>query len=106
MMGAPMKKLECIIRPDKLTTVEQALRAEHIGGMTITEVKGFGRQRRIASTKIKLEIYAMDMELDTILKVIRHAAYTGKVGDGKIAILPMDNVVRIRTEEQGATALL
>ncbi len=101
-----MKKLECIIRPDKLSVVEQALRAEHIGGMTITEVKGFGRQRRQASTKIKLELYAMDMELEQIVKVIRLAAYTGKVGDGKIAILPMDNVIRIRTQEQGAKALL
>jgi nitrogen regulatory protein P-II 1 len=101
-----MKKLECIIRPDKLTAVEQALRFEHIGGMTITEVKGFGRQRQRASTKIKLELYAMDMELDKILKVIRLAAYTGKVGDGKIAILPMENVIRIRTQEQGAKALL
>ncbi len=101
-----MKKLECIVRPDKLTDVEQALRTERIGGMTISEVKGFGRQRKPASHKIKLEIYAMDMEVEKILKVIRLAAYTGKVGDGKIAILPLDDVMRIRTQEQGAKALL
>ena len=101
-----MKKLECIIRPDKLTSVEQALRTERISGMTISDVKGFGRQRKQAGQKIKLEIYAMDMEVEKILKVIRLAAYTGKVGDGRIAILPLDDVMRIRTQEQGAKALL
>ena len=101
-----MKKLECIIRPDKLTVVEQALRDEHIGGMTISEVKGFGRQRKQATSKIKVELYAMDMELERILKVIRLAAYTGKVGDGKSAILPLDDVIRIRTQEHGAKTIL
>ena len=101
-----MKKLECIIRPDRLTMVEQALRAEAINGMTISEVKGFGRQRRTATTKVKLEIYVMEMELDRVLTVIHRAAYTGKVGDGKIAVLPLDDVMRIRTKERGAKALL
>ena len=101
-----MKKLECLIRPERLTAVEQSLRSEQVGGMTISEVRGFGRQGKPAATKIKIELYAMDLELDRIIRAIRVAAYTGKVGDGKIAVLPLDDVIRIRTQEQGATALL
>ena len=101
-----MKKIECVIRPDKLNRVEQALRNERIGGMTISDVRGFGLQGKQARTKVKIEIYAMEIEVDEIIKSIRLAAYTGKVGDGKIAVLPLDNVVRIRTEEEGAKALV
>ena len=101
-----MKKIECVIRPDKLTSVEQALRAEQVGGMTISEVKGFGRQRKLPTTKIKIELYAMELEVETIVRTIQQAAYTGKIGDGKIAVLPLDHVMRIRTKEEGAAALL
>src|SRR3989338_8327389 len=101
-----MKKIECIIRPDKLASVEQALRHAQAGGMTISDVRGFGRQRKQATSKIKLELYAMELEVDTIVKAIQQAAYTGKIGDGKIAVLPLDNVMRIRTKEEGAAALV
>lgn len=101
-----MKKIECIIRPETLPLVEQALRGERIGGMTISEVKGFGLQRKQARSKVKIEIYAMDLEVERILKTIRLAAFTGQTGDGKIAVLPLENVVRVRTQEQGAKALV
>lgn len=101
-----MKKIECLIRPEKLSLVEQALRNEGVGGMTVSEVKGFGRQRREKSTKARVEVYVMDLEIDRILNAIRRAAYTGDVGDGKIIILPVDEVIRIRTAESGAKALL
>ena len=101
-----MKKIECIIRSERLTVVEQALRSEQISGMTISEVKGFGRQRQRAAAKIKVEIYAIDVEVDKIIRVITQMAYSGKVGDGKIAVLPLDNVIRIRTQEEGAKALV
>jgi nitrogen regulatory protein P-II 1 len=101
-----MKKIECIIRPDKLASVEQALRHAWVGGMTISEVKGFGHQRKPAATKVKIELYAMELEVDTLVKTIQQAAYTGKTGDGKIAVLPLDHVMRIRTKEEGAAALL
>jgi len=101
-----MKKIECVIRPEKLLLVEQALRNEHVGGMTISEVKGFGLQRKEARSKIKLEIYAMEVEVERILRAIRLAAFTGDIGDGKIAVLPLDNVIRVRTQEQGAKALV
>ena len=60
----------------------------------------------MATAKVKLEIYVIEVELDRVLTVIQRAAYTGKVGDGKIAVLPLDDVVRIRTKERGAKALL
>jgi len=101
-----MKKIECVVRPEKLGLVEQALRNEHVGGMTISEVKGFGLQGKQARVKAKIEVYAMELEVEKIVKAIRLAAYTGKVGDGKIAVLPLDNVIRIRTEEEGAKALV
>lgn len=101
-----MKKIECIIRPDRLPLVEQALRNEQVGGMTVSEVKGFGRQRKTASAKIKIEMYVMEMDLHRVLDALQVAAYTGKVGDGKIAVLPLEQVVRIRTQETGAAALL
>ena len=100
-----MKKIECVVRPERAAAVEQALRKAHVGGVTMSEVKGFGLQARAARSKVKLEIYAMDYELEKVLKLIQATAYTGRVGDGKIAVLPLDNVIRIRTQEQGAKAL-
>lgn len=101
-----MKKIECIIRPEKLPAVEQALRKAQVGGMTISEVRGFGLQRKQAAAKVKIEIYAIELEVDHIVESVIEAAYTGKVGDGKIAVLPIDQVMRIRTRERDARALV
>src|SRR3990167_5750397 len=100
-----MKKIECIIRPEKLAAVEHALRYAQAGGMTISEVRGFGLQRKQPAHKIKIEIYAIEMEVDHIVEQIAEAAYSGKIGDGKIAVLPIDHVMRIRTRERDAKAL-
>lgn len=101
-----MKKLECIIRADKVKDVEQALRGAWAGGMTLTDCKGFGAQRaRKLAAKVKVEIYATDLEYDKLAELIRRAACTGEMGDGKIAILPLEQVMRIRTGEKGAKAI-
>jgi nitrogen regulatory protein P-II 1 len=112
-----MKKIEAIIKPHKLDEVQEALRNAGVNGMTVTEVRGFGRQRGHTEIyrgseytvnfvpKVKLEIYADDDQVDGIVKVISQTANTGKVGDGKIAVIPLENVVRIRTGEHGHEAL-
>jgi nitrogen regulatory protein PII len=112
-----MKKIEAIIKPHKLDEVQEALRNAGVNGMTVTEVRGFGRQRGHTEIyrgseyvvnfvpKVKIEIYAADDQVDGILKVITQTANTGKVGDGKIAVFPMENLVRIRTNEHGNEAL-
>ena len=101
-----MKKIECIIRTDKLKDVEAALRGAWAGGMTVTDCKGFGAQRvRKLATKVKVEIYATALEYDKLVELIRKAAHTDEMGDGKIAIIPLDNVIRIRTGEKGAKAI-
>lgn len=101
-----MKKIECLIRPEKLSAVEHALRKAQVGGMTITGVRGFGLQRKQAVDKVKIEIYAIEFEVDNIVETVAQAAFTGKVGDGKIAVLPIDQVMRIRTRERDAKALI
>jgi nitrogen regulatory protein P-II 1 len=112
-----MKKIEAIIKPHKLDEVQDALRNGGVNGMTVTEVRGFGRQRGHTEIyrgseytvnfvpKVKIEIYADDDQTDGIVKIISQIANTGKVGDGKIAVLPLENVVRIRTGENGREAL-
>ena len=74
--------------------------------MTITEVRGFGLQRKQALNKVKIEIYAIEMEVAQIVETIAQSAYSGKIGDGKIAVLPIDQVMRIRTRERDARALV
>ena len=112
-----MKKIEAIIKPHKLDDVQEALRNAGVNGMTVTEVRGFGRQRGHTEIyrgseytvnfvpKVKLEILLADDQVDAVVKVLAETANTGKVGDGKIAVLPVDNVLRIRTGEQGNEAL-
>jgi nitrogen regulatory protein P-II 1 len=112
-----MKKIEAIIRPSKLDEVKNALNDLGVHGMTVTEVKGFGRQRghrevyRGATIeahflpKVKLDILVNNEGLDDIIRAITAAARTGEVGDGKIFVLPVDDVVRIRTEEHGEAAV-
>ncbi len=112
-----MKRIEAIIKPHKFEEVQEALREAGVQGMTVTEVKGFGRQRGHTEIyrgseytvdfvpKTLIEILANDEQVASIVKVIEDAAKTGKVGDGKIFISDITEVVRIRTSERGADAL-
>jgi len=111
-----MKKIEAMIRPFKLDVVKKALGEVGVGGMTITEVLGFGRQRGHTETyrgaeytvefqpKVKLEIVVADDRVETVLRHISGAARTGKVGDGKVFVTDIAQVVRIRTGEIGSAA--
>lgn len=112
-----MKKIEAIIKPFKLEEVKDALAAIGVEGMTITEVKGFGRQKGHTEIyrgseytvdflpKLKMEIVLSDEKVDATVTAIIGAARTGKIGDGKIFVLPLEQVIRIRTEEKGDHAI-
>ncbi|MCX7919041.1 MAG: P-II family nitrogen regulator [bacterium] len=112
-----MKKVECIIKPFKLEDVKEALADIGITGMTISEVKGFGRQKGHTELyrgseytvdflpKVKIEIIVKDEDVDRVVESIATAARTGRIGDGKIFIHPVEKVVRIRTGEIDAEAL-
>jgi nitrogen regulatory protein P-II 1 len=112
-----MKKVEGIIRPHLLDAVRSALQEVDVIGMTISEVQGYGRQRGHTETyrgaeyqiefvpKIKIEVIIPDDIEDFVVDAIVKAARTGKFGDGKIFIAPVDDVIRIRTEERGEAAL-
>ncbi len=103
-----MKKLECIIRPEKLDEVRAALRKTGIGGMTITNVEGFGKHRAIGRGsvhKVKIVVYVDDFQADSIIQIVLKTARTGNTGDGKIAIVPLEEIHRIRTGEKGARAI-
>lgn len=112
-----MKKIEAIIRPHKIDDLREALSETGIHGMTISEVKGYGRQKGHTEVyrgaeykvdflpKIKVEVVVKDSSVDSVLSTIMKVARTGQVGDGKIFISPVEDVVRIRTEESGEDAL-
>ena len=112
-----MKKIEAIIKPFKLDEVREALSEIGVTGLTVTEVKGFGRQKGHTELyrgaeyvvdflpKVKLEIVIADSLLDRAMEAIIAAARTGKIGDGKIFVSNMEQVVRIRTGETGETAI-
>lgn len=105
-----MKKIECIIRPAKLSALEQALRHFGVGGMTVSEVKGFGNEQTrpdeyLFLPKTKVEVYCDDQQVDDLIRVICDTCHSGKLGDGKIAILPVEEIVRIRTFERGLAAV-
>ena len=112
-----MKLIIAIIKPFKLEEVKEALAAAGIEGMTVTEVKGFGRQKGHTEIyrgseytvdflpKVKVEIGIDDDQVEKVVDAITKAANTGKIGDGKIFVLPIDEVVRIRTSERGSEAL-
>ena len=112
-----MKKIEAVIRHFKLEEVKNALTAANIVGMTVTEVRGFGRQRGHKEQyrgaeytvdflpKLKMELVVDDADVEKAVKIIIDAARTGKVGDGKIFITPIEEVIRIRTGETGGTAI-
>lgn len=112
-----MKKIEAIIQPFKLYDVMDALNELGINGMTVTEVKGFGRQKGHVEVyrgaeyqirllpKIKMEIVTTDSKAEQVVKTIIDKAKTGKIGDGKIFVSDVAKVIRIRTEEQGEGAV-
>lgn len=112
-----MKKIEAIIQPYKLEPVKEALHGLSIQGMTVSEVKGFGRQKGIREVyrgmeyqvdflpKVKIEIVAPDDKVQTIVTTIINKARTGRIGDGKIFVYPVAEVIRIRTGEKGESAV-
>ncbi|RMF96895.1 MAG: P-II family nitrogen regulator [Candidatus Schekmanbacteria bacterium] len=112
-----MKKIEAIIKPFKLDEVKENLGKIGVKGITVTEVKGFGRQKGHTELyrgaeyvvdflpKVKIEIVAKDEMVDEIVNVITSSAQTGRIGDGKIFIIPVEEAVRIRTGEKGENAL-
>lgn len=112
-----MKKIEAIIKPFKLEDVKNALNQIDIKGLTVSEVRGFGRQKghkeiyRGAEyevdfiSKVKVEIMVLDEAVDEVILTIQEAAFTGEIGDGKIFILPAEGAIRIRTGERDKDAL-
>jgi len=112
-----MKKIEAIIKPFKLDELKEGLAVLGIQGMTVSEVKGFGRQKGHAEiyrgaeytvdfvAKVKVEIVVDDGMADKVVEVILTCAKTGKIGDGKVFVLPVEGVYRIRTGEQGPDAV-
>jgi nitrogen regulatory protein P-II 1 len=112
-----MKKIEAIIKPFKLDDVKEALNEMGIKGMTVSEVKGYGRQKGHKEIyrgaeyivdfipKVKMEIIVEASQVDEVVEKIRNAANTGKIGDGKIFVLPVEEVIRVRTGEKGKEAI-
>ena len=112
-----MKNVEAIIKPFKLDEVKEALHEVGIKGITVTEAKGFGRQKGHTELyrgaeyvvdflpKVKIEVVMEDQMVDRAIEAIQQAAHTGRIGDGKIFITPVEDVVRIRTGERGADAV-
>ena len=112
-----MKKIEAIIKPFKLDEVKEALSKAGIEGMTVSEVKGFGRQKGHTELyrgaeyvvdflpKMKIELLVNDADVARVASVIESTARTGKIGDGKIFVLPVEDALRIRTGERGSDAI-
>ena len=112
-----MKKIEVIIKPFKLDEVKEALSKIGVSGLTVFEVKGFGRQKGHTELyrgaeyivdflpKVKLEFIIDDQNLEEVVETIKYSAYTGKIGDGKIFISTIDEIIRIRTGEKNSDAI-
>lgn len=112
-----MKRITAIVRPEKLEPLKEALFAAKVGGMTISQVNGCGSQHGWKEyyrgtevllnmvPKVKFELVVADDEVDGLVKVITQTARTGNVGDGKIFVSPIDEVIRIRTDERGESAV-
>ncbi|WP_263771032.1 P-II family nitrogen regulator [Propionivibrio soli] len=112
-----MKKIEAIIKPFKLDEVREALSEVGVSGLTVTEVKGFGRQKGHTELyrgaeyvvdflpKVKIEVVVPESAVEPAIDAIIKAARTGKIGDGKIFVMPVDQIVRIRTGETGEAAV-
>ncbi len=112
-----MKLVMCVIRPDKLDAVADALDKQHVVGMTVTDVRGFGRQKGQVEhyrggeytirfiPKVKLDIVVQDEDVDRVLTTVSKVARTGNIGDGKVFVVDVQNAMRIRTGERGTSAL-
>ena len=112
-----MKKIEAVIKPFKLDDVKDALHDVGVSGITVTEVKGFGRQKGHTELyrgaeyvidllpKVKIEVVVEDVIVENVIEAITQAARTGRIGDGKIFVLPIEEAVRIRTGDRGADAI-
>ncbi len=112
-----MKKIEAVIKPFKLDDVKDALHDVGVSGITVTEVKGFGRQKGHTELyrgaeyvidflpKVKIEVIVEDMLVENVIEAIMQAARTGRIGDGKIFVFPVDEAVRIRTGDRGPDAI-
>ncbi len=112
-----MKLITCIVRPDKLDPVADALDKQHIVGMTVTDVRGFGRQKGQVEhyrggeytirfiSKVKIDLVVQDSDVEAVLVTISKVARTGNIGDGKVFVLNVENALRIRTGEKGTSAL-
>jgi nitrogen regulatory protein PII len=113
----PVKLITAVIKPFKLDEVKQALSAIGVGGMTVSEVRGYGRQKGHTEVyrgaeyqvdllpKIQTEVLIFDDQLDEAMKAITTVANTGEIGDGKVWVVPVENVVRIRTGDKGEDAI-
>jgi nitrogen regulatory protein P-II 1 len=116
-MDGAMKKIEAVIKPFKLDDVREALSEMGVAGLTVTEVKGFGRQKGHTELyrgaeyvvdflpKVKVEVVLSDDQVDDAINAIQETARTGKIGDGKIFVAPVERTVRIRTGEEGEGAV-
>ena len=112
-----MKKIEAIVKPFKLDEVKEALAEVGVQGLTVIEARGFGRQKGHTELyrgaeyvvdflpKVKIEVVVPDHQVRPVVEAIQHAARTGRIGDGKIFVLPVDEVIRIRTGDRGEEAL-
>ncbi len=112
-----MKLVTCIIRPDKLDALTDALDKQHVVGMTVTDVRGFGRQKGQVEhyrggeytirfiPKVKLDLVVQDQDVEVVLTTVTKVARTGNVGDGKVFVMDMKDAMRIRTGEKGTSAL-
>ena len=100
-----MKKIEAIVRKEKFEDVIKVLENSGIGGVTVSDVKGFGNHRNGFKDKVKIEIYVDEFQIEKVVDMVRRVAKTGSTGDGKIAVMPLDLLYRIRTGEEGAGAV-
>ncbi|MCH2114085.1 MAG: P-II family nitrogen regulator [Pirellulales bacterium] len=112
-----MKKVEAVVRPNKLEDIKDALTKQGVAGMTVTEVRGFGRQKGHSETyrgteytvdflpKVKIEVVVSDDKAQSVLDTVIKTAQTGQIGDGKIFVADLDQIVRIRTGETGEEAV-
>ena len=112
-----MKMVTCVVRPDKLDSVVDALDKQHIVGMTVTDVRGFGRQKGQVEhyrggeytirfiSKVRIDVVVQDQDVEKVIATISQVARTGNVGDGKIFVVDVLNALRIRTGEKGTSAL-
>jgi nitrogen regulatory protein P-II 1 len=112
-----MKKIETIIRPEKLDDVKSALESANFVSMNVTEIRGRGRQKGVKLAwrgteymmemvpKMKIDMVVRDEDVEKVVEIIRESAYTGNIGDGKIFVLPVEGAVRVRTGETGDKAL-